>query len=250
MGITIGPSRVYYTIGPGQSQTEKVRITNPSKDYTLELGISFEDWHYSAQGDNVLYDPGTLPSSCAAWVNAPAFFSLGPEETKEIDVQLSIPAGYSNDTVPVHTAMLYVTQLNPRESVDKDGANIRIAVRTGIKLYQRLPGAYKPELDITGFGYETAQEGPSALVLSFANTGNVWADGAMKLELLNQATGAKTVIPDVAFFSMPGDRREQYIALPDDLEPASYIATALVNYGDANALKIAELEFNHGRNGN
>lgn len=250
MGITIGPSRVYYTIGPGQSQTEKVRVTNPSKDYTLELGISFEDWQYSPQGDNVLFDPGTLASSCAAWVNAPTFFSLAPGETREIDVQLSMPAGYRNDTVPVHTTMLYVTQLNPRETVDRDGANIRIAVRTGIKLYQRLPGVYKPELDITGFGYETDDDGQSGLVLLFANTGNVWADGMMKVELLNQMTGAKTVIPDVAFFSMPGDLREQYIALPENLERAGYIATAIVSYGDANTLKIAELEFNYGRNGN
>lgn len=244
-GISISPPRIYYAIGPGQSQTEKVLVSNPSVDYTLELGVSFEDWAYNEFGDNLMYEPGTLSTSCAAWIAVPeAYFSLAPGESKELDVQMTMPADYRNDTVPVHTAILYVTQLNPRDGVDQEGANIKIAVRTGIKLYQRMPGGNRPDLDITDFKYDTA-DNERGLVLFFDNISNTWADGRISLELLNQSTGTKTVLPDVTFYSMPGDRRQQYLALPNDLESARYIATAIVNYGDTNTVKIAELEFRH-----
>ncbi len=244
-GISIGPPRVYFTIGPGQSQTEKVLVNNPSTDYALELGVSFEDWEYSATGDNIMYDAGTLPSSCASWVNVPeAFFSLAPGESKEIDVQMTVPSGYRNDTVPVHTCMLYVTQLNPRDGVDQNGANIKIAVRTGIKLYQRLPGSYRPEIEITNFRYHQESKAPE-LILSYANTGDVWADGTISLEIIDQSTGAKTVLPNAEFYSMPGNRRDQYLALPESLAPSRYIATAILNYGNTDTIKMAELEFSH-----
>ncbi len=245
-GISISPPRVYYAIGPGQSQTEKVVVSNPSRDYPLELAVSFEDWEYNAYGDNLMYQVGTLPTSCAAWISVPeAYFSLAPGESKEIDVQMTVPADYRNDTVPVHTAILYVTQLNPRDGVDQQGANIRIAVRTGIKLYQRLPGRFNPNLEITNFRYQ--HEEVPVLVLHFDNDGDVWADGRISVELLNQATGAKRVLPDELFYSMPGDERQKVLALPGDLEAGKYIATAIVNYGEGNTVKIAELDFTHER---
>jgi len=245
-GISISPPRVYYVIGPGQSQTEKVVVSNPSRDYPLELAVSFEDWAYDTYGDNLMYPAGTLATSCAAWLSVPeAYFSLAPGESKEIDVQMTVPVGYQNDTIPVHTAILYVTQLNPRDGVDQQGANIRIAVRTGIKLYQRLPGSFSPNLEITNFRYQ--KEDVPVLILHVDNDGDVWADGRISLELLNQTTGGKRVLPDESFYSMPGDRRQKYVVVPEDLETGKYIATAIVNYGEANTVKIAELEFTHGK---
>ncbi len=244
-GISITPPRVYFVVGPGQSQTEKVIVSNPSTDYPLELGVSFEDWEYGDQGENLTYEPGTLPTSCAAWVTLPeGYFSLAPGESKEIEVQMTMPANHVTSDVPVHTAVMYVTQLNPRGSLDQEGANIRIAVRTGIKLYQRLPGQYDLSIDISNFQYQKTEEG-AFLVLSFDNTGSIWADGHINLELLDQDTGNKIPLPDVSFYSMPGDQRQQAINLPADLPPARYIATAILNYGESGTVKIAELDFNH-----
>jgi P pilus assembly chaperone PapD len=243
-GITIGPPRVYFTIGPGQSQTERVLVSNPSKDYALELGVSFEDWEYSPGGDNVMHPAGTLPTSCAPWVSVPqSFFSLAPGETKELLVQMNIPAEFKNDTIPAHTCMLYVSQLNPRDGVDKDGASIRIAVRSGIKLYQRKPGSVRPELEISNFQYRKTDE--PALILSFDNIGRIWADGSMSTEIVSQSTGSVTQLPDAVFYSMPADKRQQTLLLPSTLAPGKYTATTLINYGDADTVKLAELEFTH-----
>ncbi len=246
-GITIGPPRVYYTIGPGQSQVERVTITNPSKDFPLELAVSLEDWQYGEYGENLLEASGTLSTSLAEWVTIPeSFFSLQPGESKDLDILVSVPAAGDLDSIPVRTSMLFVTQLNPRDGVDDEGANIRISVRTGIKLYQRFPGSFEPLVEITNFRY-LKDEAATQLSLHFDNTSNVWTDGVISVELLNQETGHKTSLPPVAFYSMPGDKRTQLIQLPADLAQASYIATAIVDYGDRQAVKIAELEFTHER---
>lgn len=244
-GITIGPPRVYFTIAPGQSQTERVTITNPSADYTLELGVSLEDWQYSEYGDNIIVPSGTLATSAAAWVATPeTFFSLLPGESKELNIQMSIPSDAQLDSVPVHTTMLFVTQLNPRDGVDESGANIRVSVRTGIKLYQRMPGPERPLIEITNFRY-VKNESDNQLALHFDNISNVWSDGTISLELLNQENGEKIPLPALLFYTMPDDKRIQLINLPTNLPSGSYIATAMVDYGDKQALKIAELEFTH-----
>lgn len=248
-GITIGPPRVYYTIGPGQNQTERVLVSNPSKDYALELAVSFEDWEYSSYGDNILYPPNTRPTSCANWISiADSYFSLQPGESKYIDVNMAVPVTHSvNDSVPVRTVMMYVTQLNPREGTNHEGANIRIAVRTGIKLYQRYTAAHLPDINISNLKYEKVENNVALLALYFENTGKIWADGVISTELLNPNTGEKVVLEKTPYYSMPGDQRIQNLLLPEDLKAASYIATLVVTYGDQEAVKIAELDFTHVR---
>lgn len=244
-GITIGPPRVYFTMNPGESQTETIIVSNSSKDYTLDLGVSFEDWEYNETGDNVLHPAGTLPTSLAAWLTVEEpLFSLAPGERKELNIQLSIPPSIDQDSIPVRTAMLFVTQLNPRAGVNEDGANIQIAVRSGIKLYQRSNSHQIPQIEITNFTKHSS-ETQNYLVLHFENNGKIWADGRISLELLNQGDGSKRTLPVTEFFSMPGDRRQHALFLPADLAAGTYLATAIVNYGDLSTVKIAELEFTH-----
>lgn len=250
-GISIGPPRVYFTIGPGQSQTERILVTNPSTDYTLELGVSLDDWEYNEQGDNVIHPAGTLPTSCANWITVrDAFFAIGPGETKELEIQMTVPRRAEDaesiktgPSVPVRTAMLYVTQLNPRDDVDEDGATIRISVRSGIKLYQRAPGVVPAAIDITNFRLDESQTGRPKLILHYANVGKIWADGVISVDLLNQETGQTIRIPDLRYYSMPGDLRSQAITLPENLPHGTYLATAIVDYGNSRSIQLAELEF-------
>lgn len=65
----MGPPRLYFVSNSGQNQSLSVEVTNPSKDYTLELAASMEDWEYNEYGDNILKPKGTLKTSCANWVS-------------------------------------------------------------------------------------------------------------------------------------------------------------------------------------
>ncbi|MGN8056335.1 fimbrial biogenesis chaperone [Pedobacter sp. 22163] len=240
-GLSVTPPRVYFTVAPGESQRQKITVSNVSKTSTLDLSISLNDWSYDEKGNNLIHNAGSTPTSCAKWVAIlpSSFFSLAPGEHRDIEIQLAPPANLK-DSIAVHTAMLYVSQLNPVDDVSQKGTNIKVAVRTGIKLYQRLPISRNANLDIENFA-KVKEE----LVLKFANIGNVWADGTASCELLNRQTGKKTTLKDIIFYSLPGDKRDIYFTLPQTLEKGEYVASAVLNYGDDATVKLAELEFKH-----
>ncbi len=241
-GISVSPPRTYFTVAPGQSETKQVLISNPSKTNTLELSVSFGDWKYDSIGNNVMAEAGVLDNSCAEWVDIlpQSFFTVAPGESYELDVRINVPNNLSDD-IPVHTCMVYITQINPVDGVNEQGANIKIAVRSGIKLYHRKDVPRDANVEITNFVY--SKEDPNRLKFAFDNVGNVWTDGIITCELLNQNTGDKTKLEDVVFYSMPGDERHLYFNLPEDLAPSNYVATAIFDYEHASSIKMAELSF-------
>ena len=243
-GLSVSPPRTYFTVSPGQSETKQVLISNPSKTNTLELSVSFGDWEYDSIGNNVMAEAGTLANSCAEWVDIlpQSFFSVAPGESYELDVRMNVPENLSND-MPVHTCMVYITQINPVDGVNEQGANIKIAVRSGIKLYHRSDVPRDANVEITNFAYN--KESPNRLKFAFDNVGNVWTDGVITCELLDQNTGRKIKLEDVVFYSMPGDERQLFFNLPQDLAPSKYIATAIFDYEHASAIKMAELSFDY-----
>lgn len=243
-GISVSPPRTYFTLGPGKSETKKILISNPSKSQALELSVSFNDWEYDSLGNNVIVDAGKLATSCAEWIDIlpQSFFSIAPGASHEIDVRIRVPENLS-DSVPVHTAMIFITQINPSDGVNEQGANIKIAVRSGVKIYHRNSVKRDPNIDVQNFAYNKAN--PNQLKFSYANIGNVWTDGTISCELLNQETGKKIKLNDVVFYSMPGDKRNVFLELPEGLSPAKYIATAIVDYEYAASVKMAELSFDY-----
>ena len=244
VGLSVSPPRTYFTLGTGQSETKQILISNPSKTNTLELSVSFGDWKYDSIGNNVMAETGVLSNSCAEWIDIlpQSFFSVAPGASYEMDVRMRVPENLP-DSMPVHTCMIYITQINPTDGVNEQGANIKIAVRSGVKIYHRQSVKRDANVDITNFAYE--KENPNKLKFAFNNVGNVWTDGTITCELLNQNTGKKTKLEDVVFYTMPGDKRELFFNLPEDLTSSKYIATAIFDYEHAASVKMAELSFDY-----
>lgn len=243
-GLSVSPPRTYFTLSEGQTETKQILVSNPSKTKTLELSVSLNDWEYDSIGNNVMAEAGMLSNSCANWVDIlpQTFFTIPPGESYELDVRMRVPDELS-DNEPVHTCMLFITQINPSDAKNEQGANIKIAVRSGVKLYQRKAVARNPDIEITNFAYN--QENPNQLRFDFQNVGNVWIDGLITCDLLNQETGEKVNLKEVVFYSMPGDYRYLYFDLPEELPQAKYIATAIFDYEHASSVKMAELSFDY-----
>jgi P pilus assembly chaperone PapD len=239
-GITVSPSRLYFQ--PGAKTEQKLTITNPNKDRSLELGISLNDWAYDSLGNNITYEPGTLPTSCARNVQIlpGTYFTLAGGETKEISVVMTADTGAA---VPIRTAMLYLTQLNPGDATSGSGAAIKVTVRMGIKLYATNNAGGVPDMDITDFVTEEQDGKTTGLKLYVNNTGNIWLDGKINYEVMNKETGKKTKLDFEEFYSLPGDHRIFKMALPATLAKGNYTATAIINYGKNDGLKLAELDF-------
>src|SRR5476651_1686069 len=112
VGITVSPTKLYFKLPAGATGTQKVTVVNPNNS-ELVVGISISDWDYDEDGNNRLYDMGTLKNSCADWfrVLPGAVFTLQPNERRELEVVFVVPQK-ADQSIPVHTAMLFLTQMN------------------------------------------------------------------------------------------------------------------------------------------
>ena len=243
VGLSVSPPRVYYSIAAGESGVQRVLINNISKEHPLDLAITLGDWEYDEYGNNVMFPPDSLENSCASWLTLPegTYLTLQPGERREVEVIMNVPRGIPSDN-NVQTAMLYVTQMNPVDGVDAQGAAIRINVRQGIKIYRRGLVANRRVLEITDMTFNRESKN---IVLAFNNNGNIWTDGVIKTTIFNRSTGKEVALNDTPFFTMPGNSRKVMIAPGDALDKGDYIATVILDYGDETILEAAELEFRH-----
>lgn len=243
-GVSVSPPRVYFESELGRSNTQQITITNESVKNSLDLAVSLGDWEYDGKGENMMYAANTLPVSCANWISVKkedSYFTLAPGEKKEINVTITVPNTLS-DKLAAHTAVLYVSQMNPVDDVDSKGANIKVSIRSGIKLFHKLSSANVKKIEIQNLVYDKPN---NKLSLFFENQGNVWTDGRVYTDLVNTQTGKKTTLDNIVFYTMPGNKREMDIVLPEKLEKGKYTASVMIDYGDANNLEVGELNFNY-----
>jgi len=243
-GISVSPPRLYFELNPGQSGADQLVVTNVSQSNSLDLAVSLGDWEYNLKGENMMYPADSLATSCASWVTIKkedSYFTLKPGEKRQIAVTLTTPKTL-NSKVAVHTAMLYVTQMNPIDDVDSKGANMKVSVRSGIKLFHKTlePKAKKIEIQNMTFNKKSKN-----IELYFENNGNVWTDGTIFVDLLNTKTGKKTSLNSIVFYSMPGNKREMEIPITSELPKGKYVATVLMDHGDENSMEVAELTFDY-----
>lgn len=243
VGVSVSPPRVYYTLDPAESGTQRILVTNISKQHSMDLSITFGDWKYDDYGNNIMLPPDTLENSCVSWLSVVngTYLTLAPGESKEIELTMTVPFGI-NASENVQTAMLYVTQMNPVDGVDAKGAAIKINVRQGIKVYRRGAIPEKKQLEIVEMSYNKEN---NSVGLGFKNNGNVWTNGLLSATLFNSSTGKEMDLGKIDFYTMPSDYRKVIIHAAEPLEKGTYIATVILDYGDDSVLEAAELEFSY-----
>jgi hypothetical protein len=242
-GISVTPGRLYYKLSTGATGTQMLNVTNPT-DRELEVGVSFSDWEYEPSGNNKIVEAGTLPTSCTDWIQVlPAsYFLLKPGETKEVQILLNVPPGVDT-AIPVHTAMIFFTQLNPGKTTDQNGAAIQVTVRMGVKVYHSFTQDADIALEFADFTSYTDPNNEKVIEVSVENQGKIWAEGKLKWELFNNSTGKKSTLREVEIYTLPKDIRVVKQLLPKDLPKGNYTISAILTYGESDVIKIAELEF-------
>lgn len=243
VGLSVSPPRVYYTLGAGESGTQQILVNNTSKQHSLDLSITFGDWKYDENGNNIMLPPDTLHNSCASWLSLPegTYITLEPGESRNISLLMTVPSGIDADD-NVRTAMLYITQMNPVDGVDARGASIRINVRQGIKIYRKGLQPEQKQLEIVQMSLDREKK---MIGLDFHNNGNIWVNGLLKTTLFNRTIGEEVSLGEIEFYTMPGDHRKVGIPIKELLGKGDYTATVILDYGDETALEAAELEFSH-----
>lgn len=248
ININTSPPRLYYQTAAGSSSKQHIAIANRSNK-PLELVVSVSDWNYDSLGNNHFYEAGQLPASCAGWISVKPspYITLAPQEHAVLTVTMTPPPLADTSQLPVRTAMIFLTQLNPGLGAGADGASVRVALQVGTKIYHSFSEKNNPSVVVTNFTDMAADSNVTArqqqLELTLENNGKGWVEGSIETELFNQATGKKTKLQEMPLYSLPGDRRKITIALPASLAGGLYTATTVIDYGRKNLPEIAELEF-------
>lgn len=243
-GISVSPPRVYYETTPGSSSTQKITVTNVSAKHTLDLAVSLGDWEYDERGENVMHPANTLENSCAQWISInkeDTYFSLAPGERKDINVTLTNPT-IAKDKLAAHTAVLFVSQMNPVDGTDSKGTKIKVSVKSGIKIFHKKPETTTRKIEIQDLKFDTDKK---ILNLQFENHSELWTDGKISTDIINTTTGKKISINPIVFYTLPGDIRKLSIPVTALEEKGSYNLSVLIDYGDDNVLEMAELNFNY-----
>lgn len=241
VGLSVSPPRLFYSLNPGETGSQKIIVNNISKSVSLNLSFSLSDWKYNEYGVNTLFPLDSLPNSCSNWIkiNEQTYITLGPGEIKEIEISMSVPQQIKDN---VHTAMLYVTQMNPVDGVNEEGVAIKINVRSGIKIYYKSNAPEVKKLEIKKLSFDKEKK---ALKLIFNNKGNIWINGTAKTTLLNQSSGKEIILENTDFYTLPDDHRIMYIPINNKTAKGRYTATVMLDYGDDNNIEAAELEFDY-----
>lgn len=243
-GLAATPVKFYYTIGPGGNETQTVTISNPT-NIAIEVGVSFGDWRYTNMGSNETMPAGTLKTSMADWIQVlpSSYFVLQPRERKQLELVVSVPPD-ANREVPVHTALVYFSQLNPGGGgIDENGAAIKVTVKMAVKVYHRFHEIPSSAIEITNFNTFKMEQGKTALFLQLENQGNSWTKGEIAWELFNKSTGKKIELDQNDFYTLPGDKRRIEKTLPEDLSTGEYTMTVVVRYDHSDKIKVGELSF-------
>ncbi|MFY1045824.1 molecular chaperone [Chryseobacterium sp. GP-SGM7] len=243
-GISVSPPRVYFETIPGSSSTQKITVTNVSVKHTLDLAVSLGDWEYDEKGENIMQPANTLKNSCSQWISInkeDAYFSLAPGERKELNVTLTVPT-VSKDELAAHTAVLFVSQMNPVDGTDNTGAKIKVSVKSGIKIFHKKPETSLRKIEIKDLKFDTAKK---IINLQFENQSELWTDGKITTDLINTTTGKKIAVDPVVFYTLPGNIRKLSIPVKDLTEKGAYNLSVLIDNGDDNTLEMAELNFNY-----
>lgn len=243
VGISVSPPRLYYYLNQGETDNHKVLVSNVSKDHSMSLSLTFGDWKYDEQGNNVMLPPDSLESSCAGWLTVPegTYLTLEPGEQREIQLNMTVPLQETHQG-NVQTAMLYVTQMNAVDGTNADGAAIKINVRQGIKIYRSGGEIETKKLDIEQLNFDRER---NSLTLVFKNLGNIWINGKVKASIFNQTTGNELALEETVFYTLPDDHRTMIIPVGKPLDKGDYIATVVLDYGEDTTLEAAELQFSH-----
>lgn len=244
-GLSVSPPRVFFSMDAGNTLTKKVTVSNISNKTSLDIAVSLGDWEYNNNGDNVVQPAGKLANSAANWVSIKkedTYFTLKAGEQKEIEVSMTA-AQELNAEIPVHTAMLYFTQMNPINDVNKStGALLKVSVRSGIKLFQRPNISEVHKIDIQNLKFNKEK---NQIELYFNNQSNIWEEGKIYADVLNTSTGKKSKLNNTSFFSIPGDNRQVNFTLPKDFPKGNYVVNIILDIGNENSVEMAELTFDY-----
>ncbi|RMG81043.1 MAG: hypothetical protein D6707_05430 [Bacteroidetes bacterium] len=237
----VAPVVLNFSLDPGESETRKINITNHSSEKnTFELKIY--DFEKTPDGKKQTLPAGTSSHSLADWLNVnPAMIELNPNETKSVEVTLSVPKGETG----TKWAMIAVQQVKEQEfsEIDKKlAAGVIVVPRIAVVVTQSSKSNTNWAGKIENIQQVSTEKDSIRLFKArVINTGDKIINGKVYLAVANINTGEEKEYPPVRVKLFPGESKEVTLQLKDELEPGRYAVAAIFDYAPNKALEGTQM---------
>ncbi len=242
-GVSMSPTRLFFTGNPGEEVKQTVVIHNGS-DNNYIFNINVQDWNRTEDGTKIYFAPSTLKNSNAAWISTlERSINLPSKTTQEVVVTMRIPA---DGTASMSTnSMLFFTQIGTQTDAPKlsKGIGIIALFEFGLHIYYTPLNSPKVSLEIKSI--ETVlnrEEQVQYAHIRLYNDGNGVNDASIDLELTNKNSGEEVKLPPVNLSMMPGTYQTILIKLPTELK-GPHLGVFIIKMAGSNDLVVGEKSF-------
>ncbi len=228
------PMEHHLQVPAGGEGSARIIIRNTA-DSPMTLKLYLSDSNFDTEGREKDVDPGTVPRSCAPWVQLQdVLMEMAPGETRDTELRLKVPA----DAKGSYWTKVYIEEVGGPAPARTDDAERRFRVlmrqRVGIRIFQDVPGTQVLDAAVTGVKVGPSGGNGREISVKVANQGNALLRCHGHLEIRDHLGGVSEVIPlgsNGEFWVFPGKRRSLSAASNVPLSPGTYTALAVVDFG-------------------
>ena len=258
-GFQVSPGKLFFRQQAGQQSSQNVIVMNSSTQRVV-VRCHFSDWRRDSIGDKKYAPSGSMLQGNSSYLKViPEILTLEPGEKKSVEVIMNLPEG--KDT-SVTNSMLFITQVDEKKAADKSEkkeAFMKFLLEMGVHVYNEPPHLQFKNVDIESVKFiskydttiefnkkiqrlDTTIRLRQEIIGWIKNTGDLIAEGTVRYELTEKATGKEVKLEAVPFNSLPNDRLIAIRPIPKDTPTGKYTLIMLVDIGMDLPLKVGEAE--------
>lgn len=237
----VAPVALEFTLEPGESESKAVRVTNYSaKEYNFVLEIF--DENYNGEQTERYLPAGSTPNSLAGWLTInPSYITLRPNESKMVDVTLSVPSNASE----TRWAVIGVRTAQERSIFEADknlAAGVLVSPRIKVTVTQSPKSNLNFKAKIEKFALAgKTDEGFQTFEVTVKNSGNKTVTANLGLMVANIKSGKEFKEDQGGVVLMPGQAKSFKVQLNQVLPKGEYAIAAVLDYGKNSPLEVMQL---------
>ena len=234
---------------PGSTQVKELLINNDTKE-THRFQLSFSDFAMGRNGAPIIIKPGTsseedMKYALSKWTTlTPSYIELKSGESGKVRITVRIP----NDETGNFAAWTLISVDNIKAktplSAGNDPKSMSIGVNPnfgfGIYVFQNPPNVAVNNVEIQKVRFLDSA-GVKNVIMNVRNVGDGIGFCTSYLELTSLNTGKKMKLGTKQFTILPQYFRDFSYELPKDLPKGKYSAIGVIDYGNEDDIKIAEI---------